>query len=385
MCQNVKTSTSFTSRGRSSKAAKSHTKTGLSGGKVRTGHSLHGTRNSVKTRARSRSRARKEKVQYDTPFDEKGRCHYHKNVQLASTRMSGGWKVILTKCPKCMEDVDDDDKSQKSSRSHRSSSDHQHQRVVEHKHQHDKLKQHDARGEAAGQFDKNGCCALHPHIQIAKKKVLGGWKVIRTCPTCAGIEVGLDDDDFSVCSGKSAKSTRSNRSTKSYYSHKGKRGEAVKSSKYGALPFDGEGYCCVHPSVRIAKRRAMGGWKVIHNVCPDCASEKEAQPSRRRRHSRSKPRSRSKSRDRRVIENDNASVAASFKSGKSPGSILTSSQKHRVRVKNLHLEDKSGQPGRYWGYVDKYYRPNGQGMMKYEDGTEWKGVWCEGSRVNGTT
>jgi hypothetical protein len=52
-------------------------------------------------------------------------------------------------------------------------------------------------------------------------------------------------------------------------------------------------------------------------------------------------------------------------------------------VKNLKTEDESGKHGTYWGYVDKDYRPNGQGVMKYEDGTEWEGVWCEGSQVNG--
>ena len=63
-------------------------------------------------------------MQYDTPFDDKGRCHYHKNVQLASKKISGGWKVLHSICPKCMEDADDD-KSHKSSRSNKSSSDQQ--------------------------------------------------------------------------------------------------------------------------------------------------------------------------------------------------------------------------------------------------------------------
>lgn len=376
MCQNVKqTASSSSSRGRS------HGKTSLSGGKVRKGRALHGTKSipgDEKSRARSRSRTRKEKVSYDTPFDEKGRCNYHKSVQLASKKMSGGWKVMHSMCPKCMEDADED-KSVRSSRSHKSSLEQQQA----------KDRQREADGQfdkkADGQFDKNGCCILHSHIQVAKKKVLGGWKVIRTCPVCEGKDVGLDDDDFSVCSGRSAKSTKSTRSTKSSSYSKGKRGEAVKSGKYGALPFDGEGYCCLHPSVRIAKKKAIGGWKIIHSVCPDCAAEKSARRGGSR-HSRSKSRSRSKSQDRRRKSesvDDNASVA-SYKSGKSGSSSRSSShQKRRIRVKNLRTEDESGKPGKYWGYVDKDYRPNGQGAMKYEDGTEWEGVWCEGSRVNG--
>jgi len=31
---------------------------------------------------------------------------------------------------------------------------------------------------AHGKHDKNGCCVIHSHIQVAKKRVLGsGWKV----------------------------------------------------------------------------------------------------------------------------------------------------------------------------------------------------------------
>ena len=32
---------------------------------------------------------------YDTPFDSKGRCHYHSNMQLAKKKLTGGWKVSL--------------------------------------------------------------------------------------------------------------------------------------------------------------------------------------------------------------------------------------------------------------------------------------------------
>jgi len=42
--------------------------------------------------------------EYDTPFDSKGRCHHHKNVQLAARKMRGGWKVLHAVCPRCMEE-----------------------------------------------------------------------------------------------------------------------------------------------------------------------------------------------------------------------------------------------------------------------------------------
>ena len=73
----------------------------------------------------------------------------------------------MVACPKCMEDKcdddHDDDKSVKSTRSTRSVR---------------STSSGGAGGDAQGQFDKNGCCVLHPHIQVAKKPLFGnGWKV----------------------------------------------------------------------------------------------------------------------------------------------------------------------------------------------------------------
>ena len=125
--------------------------TSLSGGKVRQGHRVHGApptssssngqqgsgrsrsksrergssergrdkslsrsqsgRSASKSRERSsnnnnsnNSKPQRHKHEYDTPFDSKGRCHYHKNVQLAAKKMTGGWKMLHSSCPKCMED-----------------------------------------------------------------------------------------------------------------------------------------------------------------------------------------------------------------------------------------------------------------------------------------
>jgi hypothetical protein len=44
-------------------------------------------------RARSRSATRRPRRVYDTPFDVKGRCHHHPNMQLAKKKLTGGWKV----------------------------------------------------------------------------------------------------------------------------------------------------------------------------------------------------------------------------------------------------------------------------------------------------
>jgi hypothetical protein len=347
--------------------------TSLSGGKVREGR-VHGYKQSTgekteERRARSVSRGRissnraesnKPRKEYDTPFDEKGRCHYHKTIQLATKKMGGGWKVVHSICPKCMEDRYDDDRSVKSGSSRKST-----------KSLSSKL---EVCRSADGQYDKNGCCILHTHIQVAKKRVFGsGWKVVRTCPSCEnGQLVGLDDDRMSVCSKSSRKSSRSvgSRSVKSSRST-AEKGKAAKSSRYGALPFDGDGYCCRHPSVQLAQKKMMGGFKIIHDTCPDCDAEGGGGKGRR-----SVPRRKSSSGTGRVFDDSGSECS---------GSVSSSKKSKRRRVKNLKTEDENGKAGRYSGDVDENYRPNGNGTMKYEDGSVWEGVWAEGSQVHGKT
>ncbi|KAL7504575.1 hypothetical protein ACHAXN_003751 [Cyclotella atomus] len=345
--------------------------TSLSGGTVRSGR-VHGYKQTSgeKTeehRARSVSRGRssnnkadKPRKEYDTPFDEKGRCHYHKSIQLAAKKMGGGWKVVNSICPKCMEERYDDDRSVKSGSSRKST-----------KSLSSKL---EVGRSADGQYDKNGCCILHTHIQVAKKRVFGsGWKVVRTCPSCEkGEMVGLDDDRMSVCSKSSRKSSRSvgSRSVKSSRST-AEKGKAAKSSRYGALPFDGDGYCCRHPSVQLAQKKMMGGFKILHDTCPDCDAEGGGGNKRR-----SVPRRKSSSGTGRVFDDSGSECS---------GSVSSSKKQRRRRVKNLKTEDENGKAGRYSGDVDENYRPNGNGSMRYEDGSVWEGVWAEGSQVHGKT
>ena len=79
--------------------------------------------------------------------------------------MTGGWKMLHAICPKCMEDKlncsehsIDSKKSLKSIKTACSGG--------------------SGGGSAHGQFDKNGCCVLHSHVQVAKKRVMGrGWTV----------------------------------------------------------------------------------------------------------------------------------------------------------------------------------------------------------------
>ncbi len=148
--------------------------TSLGGGKVREGRT-HGTpakEPSSRQRSVSRGRGgRKPRKEYDTPFDDKGRCHYHRNVQLASKKMGGGWKVLHKACPKCIEEAHDDDRSVKSSSSRKSNAGKKSPSMSKLESQ---LEGVNVRGQ---QHDANGCCPKHSHIQVAKKKMLGKWKV----------------------------------------------------------------------------------------------------------------------------------------------------------------------------------------------------------------
>mmetsp|Transcript_27396 Transcript_27396/g.43057 ORF Transcript_27396/g.43057 Transcript_27396/m.43057 type:complete len:379 (-) Transcript_27396:1265-2401(-) len=252
---------------RSCQSAKHKKKRGtsLSGGKIqeRPRRPSMSGKKSIRYRSLSIER-RKEKPVYSTPFDEKGRCHYHRNVQLAGKKITGGWKVLHSICPKCMEDNSDDEASVRSSKSNRTSRAGL-SRVCS--------------GNAHGRYDRKGRCVLHSHIQVAKKKTFGhGWKVLRVCPACDGSEKNSIDDAVSVSSRSSVSSRKSNRSVASASS----RGKKVSSGRYGTLPFDGEGYCFQHPSIMMTQKKMMGGFKIIMDVCPECAIDRGTESNKKK-------------------------------------------------------------------------------------------------------
>ena len=113
----------------------------------------------------------------------------------------------------------------------------------------------------------------------------------------------------------------------------------------------------------------MGGWKILHEVCPDCADETGRKSSRS--HS-----SRRRSGTGRVYDGEDGSVTSSVssKSGK---------RRKTKKVKDFKTEDENGRAGSYTGEVNEDYRPHGQGVMKYDDGTSYDGLWNEGSQVHG--
>eukprot|EP00804_Cyclotella_cryptica_P016967 CCRYP_001916-RA/>CCRYP_001916-RA protein AED:0.02 eAED:0.02 QI:592/1/1/1/1/1/2/340/646 len=164
-----------------------------------------------------RNRTRKE---YDTPFDSKGRCHYHVHVQLARKKLMGGWNVLLDNCPKCIEEnyINDtsDNRSDTSGRSGRSNRTAKSSRSVRSTKSVSKGRPSSrSNHQFESPFDCNGYCNRHKYVRLAKKKTLGGWKIIQSfCPECLK-EDSCADDNASARSGGSRHSRRSGHSKSS--------------------------------------------------------------------------------------------------------------------------------------------------------------------------
>ncbi|KAL3802481.1 hypothetical protein ACHAW5_009740 [Stephanodiscus triporus] len=364
---------------------KSRRVTSLGGkGQVKRGRTVHGISNPLRNPIKSGRHMDKE---FSTPFDENGKCHHHPNVQMASKKLGGGWKILHEGCPRCIEAKYEEDvasvggnsrgttRSRSKSRSRGAQRDRDEDaESVSSRSTKQSVQTRTEAVTSSGKFDKNGCCTRHPTVQVAKKKLLGGWKEFRVCPKC--IDPDYDDmaDNRSVKSSGSArskKSTRSARSVKSNSSRKGGR----KTDRFGALPFDEEGYCHAHPSVRLAKKKALGGWKVLHDICPDCAHDASSNHGGSVR-SKSSKRSGSKGTGR--VFDDSGSETSSHRSGKSSGS-----RKKKIRVKDMRYRDENDKEGRYSGDVNEDHQPHGQGKMKYKDGSSFEGVWVDGSQAHG--
>ncbi|KAL7508246.1 hypothetical protein ACHAXN_008858 [Cyclotella atomus] len=378
---------------------KSRRVTSLGGkGVVKRGHGVHG----MPPPLRKSNSGRHMDVEFDTPFDESGKCHHHPNVQMATKKVRGGWKILMTACPKCIEAKYEEDVesvnsgSRKSGRNERSSRSKSRSRSQSRSKLSNKLER-DGRADndggsvssrstkrsvtsrttavtSSGKFDKNGCCTRHPLIQVAKKKLLGGWKEMRDCPKCKDPNY---DDVNDAASATSKRSTSSRKSTRSVKSNGSRRG-GKKTDRYGALPFDGEGFCHAHPGVRLAKKKALGGWKVLFDICPDCANDASSQAGSTRSRS-SRKSGTGKYYDPSSAGSDASSMQSSKRSNRSSGS----GRKKKIRVKDMKYRGEDGKEGRYSGDVNEDHEPHGQGKMKYKDGSTFTGVWSDGVAVHG--
>jgi len=267
-------------------------------------------------------------------------------------------------------------------------------------------------------FDHKGRCFFHPRIKLASKKILGGWKIhLESCPLCedrrcrpavaedghsvlSGVSRLTDGSrcsDFSsnrssaqqsiqssgqrsVASWRSFKSIRSNASTSTWVSNQDKK-RISRAAGESFLPLDEDGFCEHHPGVRIAKKNKRGHWKVLLDFCPECAANSLA--ASRQQSSRvpvcvvgpdgERWTGRAPTRRR---PSDRAASVQSGRSGKSSGSAST-------YVEAMPYVDYEGSLGHYTGHVTTQGHPNGRGKIDYIDGSEYEGLFHEGTKVHG--
>ena len=282
------------------------------------------------------------KNDYDTPFDMKGRCHYHPNQQLARKKLTGGWKVLLGKCPKCLEvqylNDSSDNRSVRSTRSTRSS-----------RSTRSRSKSSPRSGSGGGDHKSSS-------------KSVGGGDI---------------SDTRSVISRLSHRSS---------------------SKRPSAHPFDEKGYCHYHPHVKLAKKKFTGGWKILLDRCNECVAEENKDCSNKSVCSMSSRRSRSKSvcsarsRERsrsgslqRSSTRKHSNLTSEVDDGDGEDASSADVTSKKMTVKKMNYKDDTGKEGFYTGYVNDQYKPHGRGKCVYKDGIKYSGTWFEGSKVHGRT
>lgn len=326
------------------------------------GEDKHRRSRSASTRGRARASTRTPpKQEYDTPFDVKGRCHYHPDVQLARKKLTGGWKVIVSVCPKCSGDkcITNNSSDISSTRSH---------------------------GERS-------------------KSPRGGSDDCKSTSRSV-----CDNRSVGSRHSSTTKSTRSSRSVSP-----GRRKILPLSSIHRNeenYPFDDKGYCHRHANVRLAKKKFTGGWKILLDRCDECVADKKdsksvcSRSSRRSRSksvcSRSSRRSRSNSvssRSSRHSRSRSVCSKSSRDNGRHPSRRLSdaakevkdrskstskSSNHKKKNVKKMSYTDDTGKEGFYTGYVNDQCKPHGRGKIVYKDKSMYSGTWMEGIKVHGT-
>ena len=289
---------------------------------------------STRRTSSSRASAQTPKKEYDTPFDTKGRCHHHPNMQLARKKLTGGWKVLIDNCPKCMEDVYTKDSSDNRSVASRRST---------------------TRSKS-------------PH------RVGGGDH------KSSSKSVGGGCDNRSVSSRRSNRSTRSSRSKILPLIVTNKNEESHH-------PYDGKGYCHQHSNVRLAKKKFTGGWKILLDRCTECVADDKADS--KSVCSKSSRRSRSKSVcSRSSRHDDKRRQSRRLSDTTSPSGDMAASNSSNIKkksVKKTSYTDDTGKEGFYTGYVNEQHKPHGRGKIEYKDGSKYSGTWMEGSKVHGKT
>mmetsp|Transcript_30436 Transcript_30436/g.64435 ORF Transcript_30436/g.64435 Transcript_30436/m.64435 type:complete len:537 (+) Transcript_30436:251-1861(+) len=234
-----------------------------------------------------------------------------------------------------------------------------------------------AKKEFSTPFDAKGLCHYHPNVQLAKKKLTGGWKLLHgNCPKCA--EDKYNDDNRSVASRRSNKSSRSVKSS---------GGRKKNRSPKFECPFNNKGYCHRHSHVRLAKKKLTGGWKILLQFCAECVEEDNKYDDNRSVCSRSSRMSRKSACSRSSRRSLSSRRSGRHQEAESDSELSTSQseQNQKKVVKRMDYTDDNGEEGQYTGYVNSQYKPHGSGKLVYGNGKRFSGEWCEGTKVHGKT
>mmetsp|Transcript_21467 Transcript_21467/g.33704 ORF Transcript_21467/g.33704 Transcript_21467/m.33704 type:complete len:464 (+) Transcript_21467:205-1596(+) len=272
---------------------------------------------SASSRGRPRSSTRTPKREYDTPFDSKGRCHHHPDLQLARKKLTGGWKVIQSRCPKCTGD----ECVTNSTRSH---------------------------GDRSKSPRRGG----------------GDYK----------------SSSRSVCDNRSVSSRHSNttRSTRSSRSVSPGRRKTLplgsNNRKEERCPFDDKGYCHRHSNVRLAKKKFTGGWKILLDRCHECVADEK--DSKSVRSSRSSRRSRSKSVCSRSSRHSRSKSVCS-KGSRHDGRHYS----HQLSDATIVVEDVSASTSN--NHKKKSVKKMTYSPCVYKDKSVYRGTSMEGNRTHG--
>ena len=139
----------------------------------------------------------------------------------------------------------------------------------------------------------------------------------------------------------------------------------------------------------LAKKKLIGGWKILQEFCLECAEEdNRSVDSRSSKMSRKSTASR-RSTGSRKSSGRKSTRRRSFSSAgdetASQQSSVQSEEKEKTKVRKMRYKDDDGEEGRYSGYVNGESKPHGRGKCVYDNGSTFKGEWCEGSKVHGKT
>mmetsp|Transcript_26312 Transcript_26312/g.53356 ORF Transcript_26312/g.53356 Transcript_26312/m.53356 type:complete len:619 (-) Transcript_26312:283-2139(-) len=307
-----------------------------------------------------------KKHQFATPFDNKGRCHYHSHMQLAKKKLTGGWKVLLDRCPQCIDEEKNDDKSVRSSKSNRSTRSRR------------SAKSSTDRGVRRSNTTGSGGSSLelrhrHQHQHYHHHSHNHYLHKVPSSPSSSTGNLPPPPPPPKQLQNQSNGNAKKLPSIKKY------------TPKF-QCPFDDQGYCHQHSHIRLAKKKLTGGWRILQEYCLECQRE-EAEEQSAMNDCRSVG-----SRGSRRSRRSRVSVGGSTNGGRSEvgetSTEMSTSQSEVIRkkiVKKMKYTDENGDDGLYTGYVNGQYKPHGRGKMVYNNGLRYDGTWNEGTKVHGKT